>query len=73
MTTEEIKAKLIAAGIKNMNEFGYPNVDKHNILTDEVYSKFFLSMLKDNLGKAKSVDIAINELIKGINNNTTVN
>ena len=59
-----MKEKLIAAGVKNLQEFGYPNCTKDNILTDMVYKEFFKSMLKDNLGKAgKIVDNAINELI----------
>jgi len=60
--------KLIAAGIKNLKDFGYPEVNKDNILTDEIYSQFFLSMLRDNLGYSKDVDEAINELINKINN-----
>lgn len=57
----DIRAKLIAAGVKNLKEFGYPNVDTSNILTDEIYKRFFISMLKDNLGQG--VDKQINELL----------
>lgn len=62
MTKGEIKSKLILAGIKNLNEFGYEQVNAKNILTDDIYSQFFLSMLNDNLGNGKSIDEAINEL-----------
>jgi len=56
---------LIEAGIKNLKEFGYEQVDKGNILTDDVYPMFFRSMLNDNLGKAgKLVDNAILDLLK---------
>lgn len=44
-----IREKVIAAGVKNLKEFGYPDVNEHNILTDEVYSQFFESMLRDNI------------------------
>lgn len=63
---EKIKEKLIQNGIKNLSEFGYEMVDKENILTDLVYSAFFLRMLKDNLGIDKRADEAIKELINEI-------
>lgn len=37
----EIKDKLIAAGVKNLQAFGYPGCNKENILTDQVYKSFF--------------------------------
>jgi uncharacterized membrane protein YgcG len=43
-----------------MREFGYPDVNAENIITDQVYSMFFDSMLKDNLGHG--VDKAIESL-----------
>lgn len=52
-----IRDKLIKAGIRNLKEFGYPDVDEKNILTDTIYSGFFLSMLKDNLGHGFDKDI----------------
>jgi len=65
MTKDDIKYHLIKAGMKNLKEFGYPEVNSDNILTDEVYSEFFKSMLKDNLGLAgKSVDEVIYELLE---------
>lgn len=57
----EIRTKLIAAGVKNLKEFGYPDVTADNILTDLIYGGFFLSMLRDNLGLG--FDKQINELI----------
>jgi len=65
MTT--IKDKLIEAGVKNLKDYGYPAVDKENILTDIIYSGFFLSMLRENLGQG--IDAPINELIEEINKN----
>lgn len=56
-----IQAKLVDAGVKNLREYGYPNVDAKNIMTDQIYSAFFKSMLQDNLGKG--VDAEINDLL----------
>lgn len=66
MTTEEIKGGLIKAGIRNLKEFGYPEVTTENILTDIVYRQFFESMLKDNKGQSNKADVAIDELISEI-------
>ena len=58
-----IKEHLIEAGVKNLKEFGYDHVNKDNILTDTIYSKFFLSMLEDNKGHSKEIDDEIDMLI----------
>jgi hypothetical protein len=58
-----LREKLIENGIKNLKEFGYPSVDRENIFTDLIYSKFFISMLKDNLGQA---GIAVGDTIHGL-------
>lgn len=52
-----VREKLIAAGVRNLQEFGYEAASKDNILTDEVYSMFFKSMLNDNLGNGFDDDI----------------
>ena len=62
MTTEEIKEKLIIAGVKNLKEFGYPDVTTENILIDEVYKQFFIGMLDDNKGHGVLIDETIEEL-----------
>lgn len=63
-----IRQKLIEAGVKNLKEFGYEYADTTNILTDEIYSAFFLSMLNDNKGHRadidKEIDILISEISK---------
>ena len=59
-----MRDKLIAAGVRNLKEFGYPSVTPENILTDIIYSGFFKSMLEDNLGKG--ADDAINALLAEI-------
>lgn len=60
------REQLIKAGIRNLNEFGYSGVTAENILTDKVFSKFFLSMLEDHIGKGadESVNALINEIAK---------
>lgn len=59
-----IRQKLIKAGVKNLREFGYPSCDEANILTDEIYKRFFESMLEENLGHSAAVDVEINQLLK---------
>jgi hypothetical protein len=60
--TAAIRASLIKAGVRNLKEFGYPMVNEKNILTDDVFKRFFVSMLRDNLGKG--ADDTINALLK---------
>lgn len=52
-----IQSKIIEAGVKNLQEFGYPHCNKDNILTDIVYKRFFISMLKENLGMGYDSDM----------------
>lgn len=70
MTNQQIKELLIKAGIKNLNEFGYPNVNSQNILSDIIYGGMFISMLNDNKGQStKQVDDVIDELLAIVNKN----
>ena len=57
------REQLIAAGVRNLKEFGYPSCNEQNILTDYVYSSFFKSMLTDNLGHGDGQDGVINNLL----------
>ena len=41
----DLRKKLIETGVRNLKEFGYPSVDVANILTDQIYSAFFLDMV----------------------------
>lgn len=66
MTTGQIRDAILFAGVKNLKEFGYPEVNKENILTDIVYSQFFKSMLNDNLGHDERTDAIINNLLAQI-------
>ena len=63
MTNEQIREHLLKAGVKNLKEFGYPEVTTETILTDEVYKEFFKSMLEEILGNGKQVDEVINQLL----------
>ena len=62
-TREVMKTGLISAGVKNLREFGYPACNEQNILTDMIYSRFFVSMLKENKGHDREIDAAIDELL----------
>lgn len=55
--TNFIENKLIDAGVRNLQEFGYPGCTKDNILTDMIYSAFFKNMLESNLGKGFDQEI----------------
>jgi len=57
-----IRKHLINAGVRNLKEYGYPDVNPSNILTDIVYVTFFRSMLRDNIGNG--VDKEINALLE---------
>ena len=61
-----MKEKLIAAGVKNLREFGYQHCTADNILTDEVYKAFFKHMLEENKGQLSDVDEAIEALLAEI-------
>lgn len=60
----ETRAALIKAGVRNLQEYGYPQVSADNILTDLIYSGFFKSMLEDNRGHG--VDAEIDALLAEI-------
>ena len=60
---DAIQQKLVATGVKNLQEFGYPSCNVRTILTDSLYWGFFKGMLKDNLGNGAVIDAAINGLL----------
>lgn len=66
MTNQQLREHLINSGVRNLKEFGYPNVTIEIILTDEVFKLFFKSMLKDNLGISDQADEVINQLLTEI-------
>ena len=63
---KKLRDQLIKAGVKNLQEFGYPTCNEQNILTDYVFKKFFLSMLKENKGIRPDIDREIKALEKEI-------
>lgn len=60
----KIRDELIKAGVNNLREFGYLDCDEQNILKHSILKAFFVSMLKDNLGKNKLIDIEIKQLLE---------
>jgi hypothetical protein len=71
MSKENIKKSIVVSGVKNLKEYGYSEVTEDNIITDVVYSGFFKSMLKDNLGQSGNgaVEEVIQELLDEIEAN----
>ena len=61
-----IREKLIANGVKNLKEFGYPDCNETNILTVSIFKAFFEDMLQENLGQNPQIDIEINKLLAEI-------
>jgi hypothetical protein len=68
MTNEQIEEHLLKAGVKNLKEFGYHEVNTENILTDLIYADFFKSMLEENKGNGKQIDEVIENLLNLIDN-----
>ena len=66
-----MRDKIIAAGVATLKEFGYPSVDKDNILTDMIYSAFFKTMLEGNLGDPVHDQDVLKELIASIDSAST--
>lgn len=64
MTNDQIKNHLLKAGVKNLKEYGYPDADVQNILTDAIFVEFFKSMLLDNKGKSSAqIDNVIDDIL----------
>ena len=57
-----VQQKLIKAGVRNLREFGYPDCDSKNILTDMIYSAFFKTMLDDSPIHRKDVEGLLAEI-----------
>lgn len=57
MVNAVIKDAIVRNGVKNLKEYGYPDVTVKNIMSDQIYSQFFKSMLNDNLGKGSDEEI----------------
>lgn len=67
MSNDQIRLELMKKGVENLHEYGYPTASLENILTDQIFSRFFESMLRDNEGKmTPQVDAVIAEIRKEI-------
>jgi hypothetical protein len=62
-----MRERLIERAVKNLREFGYPGANSENIITDQVYSMFFDSMLKENIGHGAD------EIIKSLRDEIALN
>lgn len=62
----DTRKSLIDSGVRNLREYGYPQADASNILTDGIYREFFRSMLEHNKGRSAEVDGAIDGLLAEI-------
>lgn len=66
-----LRQGLLLAGVKNLQEFGYLAVDEKNILTDMIYSKFFVRLLEGTIeecGQNPQITSAAEALLKEISN-----
>jgi hypothetical protein len=68
MDKEPIREHLLKAGVRNLKEFGYPEVNTQTIMTDEVYKEFFKSMLESNLGIKEQFDEVIKQILSEFDN-----
>ncbi len=57
------KEKLIMLGVGKLKKFGFVNVNKTNITTDEVYSLYFSKMLREINGCSFGTDTVANQLL----------
>ena len=62
----QIRDGLIKAGIQNLKDFGYPDVNKDNIMEAYIFRSFFKGMLEDSLGKNDAIDAEVNKLLAEI-------
>ena len=58
-----MREKLIANGVENLKEFGYPDCNETNILTVSIFKAFFENMLQENLGQNPQIDTEIHKLL----------
>jgi len=57
---------LIKQGVAKLKKYGFVNVTKTNIITDEVYTFYFSKILHDRLGVNLDADAMINQLLESI-------
>ena len=61
-----IKSKLLQQGVKKLKQFGFTNVTKKNILTDDIYRLYFTKMLHLNqehcIQVTKEIDVILRKM-----------
>jgi hypothetical protein len=67
-TGHNFKETLIKQGVSKLKKFGFVNVNKTNIVTDEVYTLYFSKILHEMLGINLEADMVINQLLEFMNN-----
>lgn len=68
-TGQYFKENLIKQGVAKLKKFGFVNVNKTNILTDEVYALYFSKILHEMRGVNIETDAMINQLLESVNFN----
>lgn len=66
MTPREIRNDLVKKSIKKLKRYGFRNVDAKNILTDEVYTHYFIQFLYSSIGKSMKIDDVIVKILREI-------
>lgn len=67
-----LKETLIKQGVSKLKKFGFVNVNKTNIVTDEVYTFYFSKILLEMLDLHPEAGIAINKLLESMNYNNKI-
>ncbi|MES2284437.1 MAG: hypothetical protein V4547_02030 [Bacteroidota bacterium] len=68
-TGHNFKETLIKQGVTKLKKFGFVNVNKTNITTDEVYTFYFSKIVQEMLGDHLEADVVINQLLESMNCN----
>lgn len=71
-TEHNFKETLIKQGVAKLKKFGFVNVNKTNIVTDEVYALYFSKILHEMLGIHSEANIEINKLLESMNYNNKI-
>lgn len=61
---EDIRTRLLAAGVRHLKDLNFIGIDTTLILTDRLYMAFFRSFIDELKGRSPNVDQIINELKK---------
>ena len=64
------REKLVDTGIEKLKNFGFINVNRDNVLVDEVYKYHFKKFLSIMLGQDENLDVAIKNLFSSIDKKT---